>query len=44
MHEGILFVVSVPGPTNGLNVAFDVVIWLSFLSIRFSSQRSTFLG
>ena len=44
VHEGILFVVSVPGPTNGLNVAFDVVIWLSFLSIRFSSQRSTFLG
>ena len=42
MHEGILFVVSVP--TNGTNVAFNVVIWLSFLSIEFSSQRSTFFG
>ena len=42
VHEGILFVVSVP--TNGSNVAFNVVIWLSFLSIKFSSQRSTFFG
>ena len=42
VHEGILCVVS--SPTNGLNVAFNVVIWLSFLSIKFSSQRSTFLG
>ena len=29
--EGILLVVNVP--TNGSNVAFNVVIWLSFLSI-----------
>ena len=42
MHEGILFVVSVP--TNGSNVAFNVVIWRLFLSIKFSSQRSTFSG
>ena len=42
VHEGILFVVSVP--TNGSNVAFNVVIWLSFLSIKFSSQRSAFFG
>ena len=42
MHEGILFVVSVP--TSGSNVAFNVVIWLSFLFIKFSSQRSAFFG
>ena len=42
VHEGILFVVSVP--TSGSNVAFNVVIWLSFLFIKFSSQRSAFFG
>ena len=42
MHEGTLFVVSVP--TNGSNVAFNVVIWRLCLSIKFSSQRSTFSG
>ena len=42
VHEGILLVVSVP--TNGSNVAFNVVIWLSFLAIKFSSQQSTFFG
>ena len=31
-------------PTNGSNVAFNGVIWLFFLSIKFSSQRSTFFG
>ena len=36
------FIVSVP--TNGSNVAFNVVIWLSFLSTKFSIQRSTFFG
>ena len=29
-------------PTNGSSVACNVVIWLSFLSIKFSSQRSNF--
>ena len=42
VHEGILFVVSVL--KNKSNVAFNVVIWLSFLSVRFSTQRSTFFG
>ena len=31
VYEGILLVVSVP--TNGSNVAFNLFIWLSFLSI-----------
>ena len=38
----MLVVVSVP--TNGSSVACNVVIWLSFLSFKFSSQRSTFCG
>ena len=38
-----MFVV-VSVPTNGSSVACNVVIWLSFLSIKFSSQRSTFCG
>ena len=42
MHEAMFVVVSVP--TNGSSVACNVVIWLSFLSIKFSSQRSTFSG
>ena len=42
VQEDILFVVSVP--TNGSNVAFNVVIRLLFLSIKFSSQRYTFFG
>ena len=42
VHEAIFFVVSIP--TNGSNVAFNVVLWLSFLSVKFSSQRSTFSG
>ena len=29
-------------PTNGSSVACNVVKWLSFLSITFSSQRSNF--
>ena len=37
-----LFVVSVPA--NGSNVAFNVVIWLSIVSVKFSTQRSTFFG
>ena len=37
MHEAMFVVVSVP--TNGSGVACHVVIWLSFLSIKFSSQR-----
>ena len=40
VHEAMFVVVSVP--TNGSSVACNVVIWLSFLSIKFSSQRSTF--
>ena len=40
LHEAMLVVVSVP--TNGSSVACNVVIWLSFLSFKFSSQRSTF--
>ena len=42
VHEAMFVVVSVP--TNGSSVACNVVIWLSFLSIKFSSQRSTFCG
>ena len=42
VHEAMFVVVSVP--TNGSSVACNVVIWLSFLSIKFSSQRSTFSG
>ena len=42
MHEAIFFVVKIP--TNGSNVAFNVVLWLSFLFVKFSSQRSTFSG
>ena len=42
LHEGILFVVSVP--KNKSNVLFNVVIWLSFLSIKLSTQRPTFFG
>ena len=42
MHEAMFVVVSVP--TNGSSVACNVVIWLSFLSNKFSSQRSTFSG
>ena len=42
VHEVTLFVASVP--TNGSKVAFNVVNRLSFLSIKFYSQRSTFLG
>ena len=42
VHEGILFVVSVL--KNKSNVAFNVVIWLSFLFIKISTQRSTFFG
>ena len=38
----MLVVVSVP--TNGSGVACNVVIWLLFLSVKFSSQRSTFCG
>ena len=34
--EGILFVVSIP--TNGSNVAFNVVFRLSFLPVKFSTQ------
>ena len=37
VHEAIFVVVSVP--TNGSGVACNVVIWLLFLSIKFSSQR-----
>ena len=40
MHEAIFFVVCIP--TNGSNVTFNVVLWLSFLSVKFSSQRPTF--
>ena len=40
VHEAIFFGVSVP--KNGSNVAFNVVIWLWFLSVKFSRQRSTF--
>ena len=42
VHEGILFVVSVL--KNKSNVAFNVVIWLTFLSIRFFTQRFFWLG
>ena len=42
VHEAMFVVVSVP--TNGSIVTRNVVIWLSFLSIKFSSQRSTFFG
>ena len=42
VHEAIFFVVGIPA--NGSNVAFNVVLWISFLSIKFSSQRSTFSG
>ena len=42
VREAMFVVVCVP--TNGSNVACNVVIWLSFLSIKFSSQRSTFSG
>ena len=41
MHEAMFVVVSVPTLTS---VACNVVIWLSFLSIKFSSQRSIFSG
>ena len=41
VYEGT-FVVSVH--TNESNVAFNVVIWLSFLSIKFSTQGCTFFG
>ena len=37
VQEAIFVVVSVP--TNGSGVACNVVIWLLFLSIKFSSQR-----
>ena len=40
MHGAIFFVVCIS--TNGSNVTFNVVVWLSFLSVKFSSQRSTF--
>ena len=40
MHEAIFFVVSVS--KNGSYVAFNVVICLLFLSVKFSRQRSTF--
>ena len=36
VHEAMFFVVSVP--TNGSGVACNVVIWFSFLSIKFSSK------
>ena len=42
VHEALFVVVSVP--TNGSSVACNVVIWLSFLSIKLSSQRSAFSG
>ena len=42
MHEAMFVVVSFP--TNGSSVACNVVIWLSFLSIKLSSQRSAFSG
>ena len=42
VHEVTLFVASVP--TNGSKVAFNVVNRLLLLSIKFYSQRSTFLG
>ena len=42
MLQASFVVVSVP--TNGPSVACNVVIWLSFLSIKFPSQRSTFSG
>ena len=42
VHEAMFVVFSVP--TNGSSVGCNVVIWLSFLSIKFSSQRSTFSG
>ena len=42
MHKATFVVVSVP--TNGSSVACNVVIWLSLLSIKFSSQRSAFSG
>ena len=42
VQEAMFVVVSVP--TNGSSVACSVVIWLSLLSIKFSSQRSTFSG
>ena len=42
MHEAMFVVVSVS--TNGSSVARNVVIWLSVLFIKFSSQRSTFSG
>ena len=38
-----MFVV-VSVPTNGSSVPCNVVMWLSFLSVEFSSQRSTFSG
>ena len=40
----VIEVVVASVPTNGSSVACYVVIWLSFLSIKFSSQRSTFSG
>ena len=42
VHEAIFFVVGIPA--NGSNVSFNVVLWILFLSIKFSSQRSTFSG
>ena len=42
VHEAMFVVVSFP--TNGSSVACNVVIWLSFLSIKLSSQRSAFSG
>ena len=42
VHEAMFVVVSVR--TNGSSVAFNVVILLSSLSIKFSSQRFTFSG
>ena len=42
VHEAMFVVVCVP--TNGSSVACNVVVWLSYLFITFSSQRSTFSG